>query len=594
MSAPQTEDRATIYQQGLDEQQLRLTRLRRWTNLLVVLRLADLLLLLVLGYQVCTTQAGWGAGPGATVAIFIALSVGIAILENRTRRHEAAVRYFHDGLARLEGRPVEGAPEGNAFADVHHPYASDLDILGPSSIFALICMARTGTGQSTLARWLLNPAPADALPARQQAVAELRDRLPLRLELWLLGSVVGDQGEHALDAWLAAPVTPISRARRLGTALIGLLGLVMLLALWNPAWLVSALIILPIQRLHVRHVSHLCRTISASVYRRADEFRAIGRLAAHLRQQSFTSPKLGHMASQLADSGQHIRRLVFLVDWLESRRNPFFGILAGALLIPEQLCMAIECWRARHGQAAQRWLAAIGEAEALTSLATFAFEHPAYPFPEVRTDAAPAFVAIALGHPLIPARTRVTNDVQLGPDARLLVVTGSNMSGKSTLLRTVGVNAVLAQAGAPVCASSLCLTPLHVGASLRAQDSLAEGVSRFFAEIKRLHAILSLATQERVLFLLDEILNGTNSQDRREGAEEIVRQLLHRHAIGLVTTHDLALAHMEVDPPGVNVHFQDGLENDRLVFDYRMRPGVVSRRNALALMRLVGIEIPSQ
>lgn len=591
---PTPEDRAGLYQRGLEEQQRRLALLRRWTNLLVVLRLADLLLLVVLGYQVCTAHTGWGAGPGVTLAIFIVLSVAIAILEHRTRHHQAAVRYFHDGLARLEGRAVAGAPEGTAFADDHHPYACDLDIVGPSSIFALICMARTGTGQSTLARWLLNPTPPAALPERQQAVAELRDRLPLRLDLWLAGGVVGAQGEHALDAWLAAPLTPISRARRVGTALVGLLGLVMLLALWNPAWLVSALVILPIQRLYVRHTNGLTRAISTSVYRRADEFRAIGRLAVHLRQQSFQTPLLARMASHLADSGQRIRKLVFLVDWLESRRNPFFGILAGALLIPEQICLAIESWRAHHGQAAQRWLAAIGEAEALTSLATFAFEHPSYPFAEIRADDQPTFVATDLGHPLIAARTRVTNDVRLGPDARLLVVTGSNMSGKSTLLRTVGVNAVLAQAGAPVCATSLWLTPLHVGASLRAQDSLVEGVSRFFAEIKRLHAILSLARDQAVLFLLDEILNGTNSQDRREGAEAIVRQLLQRNAVGIVTTHDLALAHMELDPPGINVHFQDGLENDRLVFDYRMQPGVVSRRNALALMRLVGIDIPDR
>jgi DNA mismatch repair ATPase MutS len=187
---------------------------------------------------------------------------------------------------------------------------------------------------------------------------------------------------------------------------------------------------------------------------------------------------------------------------------------------------------------------------------------------------------------------RVTNDVRLDAGCRLLVVTGSNMSGKSTLLRTVGVNAVLAQAGAPVCAASMTLTPLQIGASLRAQDSLEAGVSRFFAEIKRLHAILSLATHKPpVLFLLDEILNGTNSQDRREGAEAIIRQLLERGAVGLVTTHDLALSELANMRPGANVHFQDTLEGDRLFFDYRLRPGVVTRRNALDLMRLVGIDV---
>ncbi len=591
MSAPRTEDRAATYVRGLGEQQAHLARLRRWTNVLVALRLAALLLLTVLWYEACTTRTRSGIGPIAAGLLFIGLTIGIALLESRARRHQALVRYYHEGLARLEDRQVEGAPQGTCPAD--HPYAADLDILGPASLFSLMCMARTGTGQETLARWLLNPTSPEQLPDRQRAVAELRDRLELRQELWLAGGVVGGKGEQALETWLASGLTPVSRARRLGTALVGALGLVVLLGLWDPRWFISVLLVFPLQRLYARRYSSLTRTISASVYRRADEFRAIGRLAARLRHQQFTTSLLAHMVAQLADSGRHIRRLVVLVDWLESRRNPFFGVLAGALLVPEQLCLAIECWRARHGQAAQRWLAAIGEAEALASLATFAFEHPDYPFPEVKSESAPAFVATGLGHPLIPARTRVVNDVQLGPEGRLLVVTGSNMSGKSTLLRTVGINAVLAQAGAPVCAASLCMTPLHVGASLRAQDSLAEGVSRFFAEIQRLHSILSLAKQKRVLFLLDEILNGTNSQDRREGAEAIVRQLLQRQAIGIVTTHDLALAHMDLAPPGINVHFQDGLEGDRLVFDYRMRPGVVSRRNALALMRLVGIEIPS-
>jgi DNA mismatch repair ATPase MutS len=199
-----------------------------------------------------------------------------------------------------------------------------------------------------------------------------------------------------------------------------------------------------------------------------------------------------------------------------------------------------------------------------------------------------------LGHPLIPSGARVANDVRLDAGCRLLVVTGSNMSGKSTLLRTVGVNAVLAMAGAPVCATTMTLTPLQIGASLRAQDSLEAGVSRFFAEIKRLHLILSMATQKPpVLFLLDEILNGTNSQDRREGAEAILRQLLERGAVGLVTTHDLALSTLADRPssPGANVHFQDTLEGDRLLFDYRLQPGVVTRRNALDLMRLVGIDV---
>jgi DNA mismatch repair ATPase MutS len=381
--------------------------------------------------------------------------------------------------------------------------------------------------------------------------------------------------------------------------MLGALGLVALYAFANPEAIPVALAIVLVQRLWVRRYRTLAKSVEAQVFRRAYELRVIARSIKRLCGERFSDPRLMTLIAGLSDAGQpasrHIIRLVRLVDWLESRRNQLFAIPAFVLLLPEQLCFAIESWRAQHGASASRWLATIGEMEALASLATFAFEHPDFPFPQLAEQAsAPSLLASALGHPLIPASARVANDVRLDATCRLLVVTGSNMSGKSTLLRTVGVNAVLAMAGAPVCATSMTLTPMQLGASLRAQDSLEAGVSRFFAEIKRLHAILSMATgKPPVLFLLDEILNGTNSQDRREGAEAIIRQLLERGAMGLVTTHDLALSALadRQSSPGANVHFQDTLEGDRLLFDYRLQPGVVTRRNALDLMRLVGIDV---
>jgi DNA mismatch repair ATPase MutS len=409
------------------------------------------------------------------------------------------------------------------------------------------------------------------------------------------------------------------------TGLLGALGLAVLYAFANPEAIPVAVAIVLVQRLWVMRYRGLIKSVEAQVSRRAYELRVIARLIERVFGERFSNPRLVALTAGLSDEGQpagrHIVHLERLVNWLESRRNQLFAIPAAVLLLPEQLSFAIESWRSRHSAAALRWLATIAEMEALASLATFAFEHPSYPFPKIvdmetlggfpnlpatvraeqssaaphaTQQAEPSLVANALGHPLIPASARVANDVQLDAACRLLVVTGSNMSGKSTLLRTVGVNAALAQAGAPVCAASMTLTPLHIGASLRAQDSLEAGVSRFFAEIKRLHAILSMATHKPpVLFLLDEILNGTNSQDRREGAEAIIRQLLERGAVGLVTTHDLALSELAnaQSNPGLNVHFQDTLEGDRLLFDYRLRPGVVTRRNALDLMRLVGIDV---
>jgi DNA mismatch repair ATPase MutS len=254
---------------------------------------------------------------------------------------------------------------------------------------------------------------------------------------------------------------------------------------------------------------------------------------------------------------------------------------------------AIEGWRARSGADVARWIDVVGEMEALAALAGYAYERPDEPFPAI-VDEGPRVEAAELGHPLIPRAKCMRNDIALGGELRLLVVSGSNMSGKSTMLRTVGINVVLALAGAPVRARTMTVSPLQVGATLRIQDSLAEGASRFYAEITRLKQLVDLSrAQPPLLFLLDEILAGTNSHDRRIGAEAVVRGLIDRGAIGLVTTHDLALAEVAeaLAPRARNVHFEDRMVDGKLEFDYRMRDGVVQHSNAIALMRAVGLEI---
>jgi len=598
---PTTSDPRSSYATALAQADARLVSLRRWLRVVVWLRIASLVLFVALAGQTCSQRShAWGT-PTALAIVFVVLSVSIAILEKRTGRYESEVGYYNAGLARLEGRKAEAAPEGTRFADPAHPYAVDLDVFGPASLFSMLCAARTGTGQASLASWLTHAAPVDELVQRQQAVAELSRLLPLRRDLWLAGGMLGKQvREEALEAWLAAPTTPVSPSQRLLTGVAGLFGLLALYAFVEPRYLGVAALVVLLQRWFARRHRVLVKSVEANVFARTYELRVIARVAALLERERFSSPQLSALVAGISQDGkgasEHVFRLVRLVDWFESRRNQMFAVIAWALLLPEQLAFAIEGWRARYGGLAVRWLASIGEMEALASLATFAFEHPAHSFPELlpATDK-PSLTATELGHPLIPAKVRVTNDVHLDANCRIFVITGSNMSGKSTLLRALGVNVALAQAGAPVCAAQMSLTPLQIGASLRAQDSLEHGVSRFFAEIKRLQAILAMAKETPpVLFLLDEILNGTNSQDRRDGADAVVRKLLERGAIGLLTTHDFALATL-ADGPGIcgaNIHFQDTLEGDRLLFDYKIRPGVVTRRNALDLMRMVGIEVP--
>ena len=279
---------------------------------------------------------------------------------------------------------------------------------------------------------------------------------------------------------------------------------------------------------------------------------------------------------------------------LDSTLNPLFVLPALVLLVRQLAAVAIDRWHARHGPALAEWLGVVGELEALSSLATFAYEHPEHPFPTIATDG-PLLASVALGHPLLGAEVVVPNDVTLGGTGpRVLIVSGSNMSGKSTLLRAVGCNVVLALAGGPVCARSMEVSPLAIGATLRVEDSLQAGVSRFYAEILRIRAVVEAARGEPpLLFLLDEILHGTNSHDRRIGASAVIRALADLGAIGLVTTHDLALTDL-ADAMGaraVNVHFEDRIEHGKMVFDYRMRPGVVQHSNALALMRAVGLDV---
>ena len=308
-----------------------------------------------------------------------------------------------------------------------------------------------------------------------------------------------------------------------------------------------------------------------------------------MERQSFAAPRLIALRSSLERNGvaasQQIERLRKLVALLDARRNQFFAPFALLFLWTTNIAFAIERWRLESGAEIVGWIATIAEIEALLSLSSFAFEHPTFAMPDV-TDGDALFDGDAVGHPLIPDDRRVANDVCIGGDLRLLIVSGSNMSGKSTLLR-----AILALAGAPVCAARLRVTPMSVGASISLNDSLSEGASRFYAEILRIRDILRMPPP--LLFLLDEVLGGTNSHDRRIGAAAIIRGLAGRGAIGLATTHDLALAQIADDlaPRAANVHFEDHIENGAVLFDYGMRPGVVTKSNALELMRAVGIEV---
>lgn len=511
-------------------------------------------------------------------------------------RAQRAAAHWARGLACLDGTWPGGGTSGERFRDPEHPYADDLDVFGAGSLFERLCTARTPGGEATLARWLAAPsAPADVRP-RHAAIRELRDRLDLREDLAVLGGDVRRGVDpEGLRSWAAAPAIPFAGAERAVAALLAALA-VGAVVVWILGDARPLLAVLAAEAMLAFVVRARVGAVVAAVDRPGRELPLLAALLGRLEAETFTAPRLVALRSALAAAGDppavEIVRLRRLVDLLEARRNQFFAPIAFLLCWSLQCAAAIEAWRRRCGPALATWLDAVGEIEALMSLAAFAFEHPERPFP-ILLDAGRVFEGDDLVHPLL-VRDAVPNDVHLGDAPRVLVVSGSNMSGKSTLLRTVGAAIVLAQAGAPVPARRLRLSPLALGASIRVQDSLRDGRSRFYAEITRLKQLVDLAAGARPLcFLLDEVLHGTNSHDRAIGAEAVVRTFVDRGAIGLVTTHDLTLAKVAdaLAPLARNVHFVDDLAGAQLHFDYTLRDGVVTKSNALALMRAVGLEV---
>lgn len=580
------------------------------------------LIVFLLGVALAVAVFAWKHLPATWLVLPAGAFVALVVRHDRAiqarSRAERAAAFYERALARL-GRSAHDAPaaahggrrdtrppdapalgaSGESFLAPDHLYAADLDLFGPGSLFALLCAARTRAGEETLAGWLCAPAAPEEVRARQQAVEELRSRLDLREDLALLGEDVRvGLAPDALAAWATAPAVGAPRGLRIAIALaaglvVASLAATLLGAPTLPLLLATGAIAFALAATQRRRV----RAIVTGVGRPGRDLALLAALLARIEAERFASPRLVAVRAALDTGGvpasRRVARLRLLVDLVDARRNQLFAPIAAATLWTTQLALAIESWRHELGPAVVRWLAAAGELEALCSLATFAYERPASSFPAI-VEGELLFDAEELVHPLLPADRAVPNDVRLDAGLRLLLVSGSNMSGKSTLLRSVGVNAVLALAGAPVCARRLRLSPFSLGASIRVHDSLQEGASRFYAEITRLGQIVRRAENEPpLLFLLDEMLAGTSSHDRRIGASAIVRGLVARGALGLVTTHDLALAKIadELAPRAANVHFEDRLRDGQMQFDYRLRPGVVTHSNALELMRAVGLDL---
>ncbi len=589
-----------LYAARLERRQARIAALQRSDARFGAARLAVAAIGLSAGWMVW--YAHWF--PSAWLAVPIAAFAALIAAHSRQRRElmrtVRAAEFYRRAIARLEDRWAGTGIQDHPRDDAHHPYAADLDVFGPGSLFELLCAARTAMGRETLADWLLGAADTAQIRRRHECIDDLRARLELREAL----AVLGDAGEppvsaQRLLAWSRAPNGLTSRW--IGALAVGLPTLLIAALLWGflrDQWL-AALAVLAIEAAVLYGLrGTLAPNLSAvaGVYD-TDGLRTFARLVERIEREPFDAPALRSLVAPFVRGERRcsasLAQLAWIAAFAEAREAlTVRWFLAVPLLYPLQVALAAERWRGEHAAAVPGWIDAIGPFEALASLAQFAFENPEFPYPQLCTEAA-VFSAQALGHPLLPARRCVHNDVSLSNTAPVLLVSGSNMSGKSTLLRAVGLNVVLAMAGAPVNARSLRLAPLTIGASIRVNDSLQEGQSRFSAELTRLRQIVAIAERGvPLLFLIDELLQGTNSKDRRIGAEGLLRTLIDLKAIGIATTHDLALTEL----PGIaasmcNVHLRETMQDGVMHFDYTLRPGVVTTSNGVELMRAMGLRV---
>jgi hypothetical protein len=547
---------------------------------------------------------------GVTIATFIALSVWHERLLRAKARANAAAAFYQAGANRINDQWMHPEATGMRFKNTDHPYADDLDIFGPASLFQLLSQCRTPMGESRLAQWLLQPAPIAVIRERQARVAALKTRLDLRERVAIVNA--GQRRfmhPEQLIAWAEQPASlPSLRAVVAGMALLFATALANY-AYGGSGWLVVGLVAMngALLGLLGKRANAIVEGLSASTAAAGVEL--LSNVIDQIEKEPFDEPALAALAARLrgesgSDASRGIRRLARVSDWADSRHNVFMRIAEVPLVVTPQIAYAAQSWRRRHGTQLRDWVDAIGEMEALLSLSGFAYEHPADPFAELVESAAPIFEATEVAHPLIPSAEAVRNSFVLNTSAppqdlkssgpQVLIVSGSNMSGKSTLMRTTGINAVLALAGAPVRAHRLRLTPLAVGTCLRHTDSLQEHRSGFYTEALRIRRIYDLLNGPLpVLFLFDELLSGTNSKDRRIAAEGVIKTMLARRAIGMVTTHDLALTEIAAIFAGrvKNVHLQDHVEHGKMTFDYKLRDGVITHSNALELMRMIGLDV---
>jgi len=547
-----------------------------------------------LGVYASFQQLLWLALVALSIVLFMVLVQRHARLEDKKHHLDQLVR-----LNQWEEQALDHIfhfPDGSSFQYPHHPYAHDLDLFGPGSLFQYINRCATQIGERKLADELKTlPYTIEQLHQREEAVKELSTLIDLRQNVWAIGKRLGegDFPWHALTAWLNE-MHFIYRNRFLSflkwllpAIAVAIVGLVVYGASYITLLFAIMGIQLAITGFYNKRIDKMQHALAGG----KELLEGYSKIFTQIASHQFSSSLLKHHHETAAEAAGEVKAFSSHVNTLESRMNAMARLFGNGLFMFDfHSVTKLERWREKNAHAFVRWMESLAAWDALLSPATHCYNQPDFAFAQYTN--ALAMKMEEAGHPLIHANKRVTNNILLGEPAGVMLITGANMAGKSTFLRTVGVNFILARVGAPVCASSFICPMASLRSGMRTSDSLQEHQSYFFAELHRLQSIVNeLKEGKPLLLLLDEILKGTNSTDKQLGSRELIMQFIHYPALVLLATHDVALGDMEHQHPGkiVNACFEGNIEGGALSFDYKMKPGVAQTANATFLMRQMGI-----
>ncbi|RYD84634.1 MAG: DNA mismatch repair protein [Verrucomicrobiaceae bacterium] len=597
---PESQSAAEQYRTRRSRYSGEVTALERVSTRYSNLRLAAFLFALIV--PLVAYNSGYLAGAagalvlGGGLFVFLLIRHGVIIDQLEAARRLLLIN--ERGIGRLSGEWKALKEQGIQFLDRSHPYAVDLDVFGPKSLFQWICTAHSPQGQEKLAGFLANRAALEEIPVRQKALAELAGKLDWRQQLEQSTMTMEGTQWGPLLHWAESPDVPWFHSGA-GRWLRFLPVLTLLgggMAYFAGAGAFPLTLLLSIQAVLALGMGRSLRPHIAALEKQQPSLGALESAVVLVEQEEFTAELNCRLRAAVSAQDQsaatEIGSLRATTGWLQMRNNPPVHFALSILSLWDlQWVVQAESWRQRNGGRVRGWLASLAEFEALGSLAVIPFENPEWPFPEISAQRSEPFDATELGHPLLPEKTRVTNSLRIEREGSVCLITGSNMSGKSTFLRTVGVNLVLAYAGAPVCAQSFRCAYLPLYTSMRVTDDLDAGVSSFYAELLRVKTIIEASRMQPVFWMIDEIFRGTNSRDRIGGAREVLKTLSALHATGLVSTHDLELSQLTKDAPELfrNYHFSEQYTDDGIGFDHRLKPGESQTTNAVYLMKHLGI-----